>query len=125
MSAEPIILPVGGELPPVELPRPGRKAKRRHAGRFGVLNSLVDFTLRELSRPELATWLVLYRDSKPDGIARTGQGDIARRIGASKRTVGRALRQLEKRGLVDIVRRGRLGCGPSAYRVRGVSRASA
>lgn len=125
MSAEPKILPVGGELPPVESPRPGRKPKRRHSGRFGVLNSLVDFTLRELSRNELATWLVLYRDSKPDGIARTGQGDIGRRIGADPRTVRRALRKLEGRGLVDIVRRGRLGGGPSAYRVRGVPRVTA
>ncbi|RIK67093.1 MAG: hypothetical protein DCC65_07685 [Planctomycetota bacterium] len=58
-----------------------------------------------------------FIERKADGIARTGPGDIARRIGADPRTVRRALRQLEGRGLVDIVRRGRLGGGPSAYRV--------
>ena len=121
------VLEVGEE--PCELvrprPTPAAKKKKNAAGRFHVLNGFVDFTMWDLSRAEITVWFVLFRDTKSDGIARTGQGDIARRIGASKRTVGRARRQLEKRGLVDIVRRGRLGGGPSAYRVRGVPRATA
>lgn len=97
------------------------KGSGKTAGRFAVLNALVDFTLRDFGRRELAVWLVLFRDTKADGIARTGQSDIARRTGLGVRTVRRALGQLERLGLVVIVRRGRIGSGPSAYRVRGVS----
>jgi|CXWL01.1.fsa_nt_gi hypothetical protein len=101
-------------------PAPTPKGNRKTAGaRFRLFNGFVDFTLRKLSRIEIAVWIVLYRDSR-DGIARTGQADIARRIGTSARTVRRAIRQLATRGLLDIVRRGRIGCGPSAYRVRGL-----
>jgi DNA-binding MarR family transcriptional regulator len=63
--------------------------------------------------------LVLYRDSR-DGIARTGQTDIARRAGINRRTVYRALRRLEGRGLVKIVYARGLGRGLSRYRVRGL-----
>lgn len=59
----------------------GAKQKRRRtAGRFAVLNSFVDFALAGLGRADMAVWLILYRDTK-DGIARTGQTDIARRAG--------------------------------------------
>ena len=61
---------------------------------------------------------MLFRGTKPDGIARTGQVDIARRAGINERTVRRAIRRLEKRGLLVVVRRGGLSKGPSAYRVR-------
>ena len=93
------------------------KGKRPAAGRFRSLNAFVDFTLAELSRAEIAVWLVLFRDCR-DGLARTGQADIARRAGIDRKTVYRALRRLERRGLVRVVRQGRLGSGPSSYRLR-------
>lgn len=117
-------IPVGQEPPPLYSaePTPLRqgKAKGKAGGRFAVLNAFVDFTLADLGRAEIAVWLVLYRDCR-DGIARTGQTDLARRAGVSRRTVGRALRRLEKRGLVKIVHRGGLGRGLSRYRVRGLN----
>ncbi|MBL8800204.1 MAG: helix-turn-helix domain-containing protein [Planctomycetia bacterium] len=122
----PRIIPVGQEPPPLD-PRPdhrpaaGRqtkaKGKRTAAGRFRTLNAFVDFTLGELGRAEIAVWLVLFRDCR-DGLARTAQTDMARRAGIDRRTVYRALRRLEQLGLVRVVRRGRLGSGPSSYRLR-------
>jgi DNA-binding transcriptional ArsR family regulator len=128
----PRILAVGEEPPPLDPPpsngrhdgpsdrgKPKGKpagAKTKARGRFAVLNAFVDFALAELSRREIAVWLVLYRDTK-DGTARTSYDDLARRTGLNRRNVGRALRELEGRGLVKIVRRGGLGRGPSSYRV--------
>jgi hypothetical protein len=100
--------------PPRTRPRSGKPE-----GRFGVLNGFVDVELRTLTRAELAVWLVLYRDTKPDGTARTGQTDLARRAGVTTRGVRKALTRLIAVGLVEVIRRGRLGCGPSVYRVRG------
>ncbi len=106
---EPQPIPVGQEPPPLR-PRPspgangraparhqgdqdkakGKPARRRTGDRFAVLNAFVDFTLAGLTRNEIAVWLVLYRDTKPDGTARTSQVDMARRVGKSDRTVRRA-----------------------------------
>ena len=129
------IIPVGEEPPPMTDPsrpesgRPHRgKPKEKTTGgktktkeRFAVLNDFVDFTLSDLSRAEIAVWLVLYRDTR-DGTARTSYDDLARRSGLNRRNVGRALRRLEGRGLVKIVRRGGLGRGVSRYRILGVSK---
>jgi DNA-binding transcriptional ArsR family regulator len=84
-----------------------------------VLNAFVDFALADLSRREIAVWLVLYRDTR-DGTARTSYDDLARRTGLNRRNVGRAVRQLQNRGLVRLVRRGGLRRGASSYRVRGL-----
>jgi len=76
----------------------------------------VDYTLAGLDRSAMAVWMVLYRDTK-DGIARTGQTDIARRAGIGRRTVVRAVNRLEKQGLLVRVHRGGLNRGTSSYRV--------
>lgn len=113
-----------GMLPAVEgQAKPQRKGKRtkQTAHRFAVLNSFVDCSLRDLSRVELATWLVLYRDTR-DGIATTSQADIAKRIGASDRAVRSAIGQLQRAGLLVVVRRGGLLQGPSRYRVFGIGK---
>jgi DNA-binding transcriptional ArsR family regulator len=91
----------------------------RRRGRFVALNKLVDCTLAELSRAEIAVWLVLYRDTR-DGSALASYDWIAPRAGVDRRNVGRALRRLQARGLVRVLRRGGLGRGASRYRVRGV-----
>jgi hypothetical protein len=121
----PCIIPVGKEPPPFDRApehRPASKASKATgrttaAGRSRTLNAFVDFTLAELGRAEIAVWLVLFRDCR-DGLARTAQTDIARRAGIGLRTVYNALRRLEQLGLVRVVRRGRLGTGPSSYRLR-------
>ena len=101
--------------------KPGRthaRRSRRHSGRFAVLNGFVDGVMGTLPRAALATWVCLWRDTKPDGLARTAVTDLARRIGGDRRTVLRALRLLTDRGLLEVVRRGGLGRGVSAYRVK-------
>ncbi len=129
----PRIIPVGEEPPPMEGPGPapssnGRqrhqagvrdKAKGKPGERFAVFNAFVDFSLGELSRAEIAVWLILFRDTR-DGTARTSYDDLARRAGLNRRNVGRAVRQLEALGLVKVVHRGGLRRGVSRYRVRGL-----
>jgi hypothetical protein len=130
MRTTPPIIPVGQEPPPMyqtaDAPpaqhqkqgdAKGKPDRRKTAKRFGVLNGFVDFTIRVLSRAEALVWLVLWRDTKSDGIARTSQSDIARRTGVNVRTVKRTVGSLHKRGLLVIVNRGSLRKGPSSYRV--------
>jgi hypothetical protein len=128
---EPPIIPVGGELPPMEprsersrKPTPGKESEpkgrpgKRSAGeRFRTLNNFVDFTLMELSRAEIAVWLILYRDTR-DGTARTGMADLARRAGCAKRNAVRAVQRLEKLGLLKVIHRGGFRRGVSRYRVK-------
>jgi len=97
-----------------------KTAKGRTAKRFGLLNAFVDFTMASLKPSERAVWFVLFRDTKPNGIASTSEKDIGRRAGIRDRMVRYALTALAKRGLVEIVRRGGLRSGPSAYRVFGL-----
>ncbi len=127
------VLPPGAVLPPLVTAdtakvaptclaggKGGRKHARRsrkHAGRFAVLNGFVDGVMGTLPRAALATWVCLWRDTKPDGLARTAVTDLARRVGGDRRTVLRALRLLADRRLLEVVRRGGLGRGVSAYRV--------
>jgi hypothetical protein len=113
-------------LEPTEAPAPSPPAKPNRAkgtpgpgNRFAVTNAFADFTLAGLSRAEIAAWLLLWRDTKADGTARTSQADLARRAGSDVRTVRRALRQLQAAGLLVVVRRGSLARGASLYRVRG------
>lgn len=95
----------------------GGAAKRTAGDRFAVLNAFVDFTLAELDRGEIAVWLTLYRDAR-DGVAQVSQVSIARRAGISERAVRKALGRLKAKGLVKIVRQGRIGKGASIYRIR-------
>lgn len=97
---------------------PGRKTTKRQSRlRFELLNAFVDGGMADLSRGELATWFILYRDSKRDGIATTAAGDIARRAGIDRRSVIRALKRLQDRRMLQVIRRGGLNRGPSSYRV--------
>jgi hypothetical protein len=112
--------PIAGMLPPVSPPA-GVRTGGRARGRFAEINGFIDVTLAELTRAEAAVWLVLWRDTKPNGLARTSQTDLARRAGCDTRTVRRALDRLTATGLVKIVRVGRINVGPTVYRVRGVN----
>jgi predicted transcriptional regulator len=119
------ILPGCDVLPPMEstMPRPAKpsQARSKTAGRFKMLNSFLDFSYRRLNRAESGLWLALFRDTR-DGVARSGQADLARRVGTNPRHLRRALVRLESLGLLTVVRRGRLGQGPSAYRVHPLIR---
>ncbi len=133
-NARPPALPGCSVLPPLELPTPqpasttgnARKATKRMAitaNRFGEVNAFVDFSMADLKRTELATWFVLWRDTK-NGIARTSMEDIARRIGASKRAVVNAVAGLTKRGLLTVVYRGGMRRGMNVYRLNSLAKPS-
>jgi len=125
----------GGKLPPdatlrpdeePERPAPPVKPKRRggRGERFAMLNAFADIALANLTGAQVKVWLILFRDVKATtGTARTGQADIARRAGLKPRMVRYALSSLKAKGLVSVVRRGRLNSGPSVYRVRSTGTA--
>lgn len=130
-NGAPPILPGCSVLPPMD-PAPERqttartqsgkasKAKGKPTGeRFKTLNSFIDYALADLSRAEIAVWLILYRDTR-DGAARTAYDDLARRAGLNRRNVGRAVRRLKDRGLLRIVYQGGFRRGASRYTVRGL-----
>jgi hypothetical protein len=128
------VLPPGAVLPPLVTGDTGKGAptrpaggkggrtharrSRKHSGRFAVLNGFVDGIMGTLPRAAALVWVCLWRDTKPDGLARTAVTDLARRIGSDRRSVLRALRLLGDRGLLEVKRRGGLGRGVSAYRVK-------
>jgi hypothetical protein len=118
------MIPVGQELPPMystdEIESKPSKAKGKSKGRFAALNAFVDYSLAGLDHPSRSVWLVLFRDTRPDGLARTAQGDIARRIGMSARTVKRAVSKLETVGLLTVKYRGGLGGRLSVCRVHPI-----
>jgi hypothetical protein len=130
MNNATIIPPDVVGLPPlnserVRAAKPGTTPKenpnrRRTADRFAVLNAFLDMTAADLTRAEIVVWLILYRDTKADGVARTAQSDIARRAGTADRNVRRALDRLIELGLVRIVWQGGFRKGSSVYAVEPV-----
>lgn len=134
MSTPRVLAPGEEPLPtPVRTPPPTRTpakppreeladgSKRVSQDRFRVFNTFVDNTIGSLNRAEVAVWMVLYRDTR-DGTARTAQSDIAKRSGCNRRSVCRALKSLEQKGLVEIMYRGGVNRGLSRYRVAPSSR---
>jgi hypothetical protein len=129
---KPTPLPPGHTLPPMvptpptpPKPAKGRKAGRgqrrcrqRHPDRFAMLNGFVDGVMGTLPRAAVCVWLTLYRDTKADGLARTGVADLAKRADCDRSTVIRAVQLLVDRGRLEVVRRGGIGRGPSTYRVK-------
>jgi hypothetical protein len=118
--------PSAGGTPPPDTPkgkpsrdkaRKGAPGKARTAGRFRTINAFADFTLRGLDRAEIAVWLLLWRDTRPDGLARTSQADLARRAGVNQRTARRAVGSLCRAKLLTRAYQGGLNRGLSVYRV--------
>ena len=133
MLTEPKPIPVGQEPRPLHRPPPRngstptrhrghqreakeKTARRKTGDRFAVLNAFVDAGMAGLSRVEIGTWLVLYRDTR-NGTACTREESIATRIGCSKRAVVTAVGKLRRRGLLVQVFKGGINRGPSRYRV--------
>lgn len=107
------------ETPPSPSTSPAKTKTRGRprSERFAVLNAFVDFELARLTGAEAKIWLILFRDTKATGTARTGQADIARRAGLTVRGAQKAIARLQAKGFIRIVHRGRLNGGPSSYRV--------
>lgn len=124
-TATPRILSGFDVLPPMN-PQPERKKPkgktdsgetRGARNRFAAVNAFLDATARALPPSASLVWVLLWRDTKPDGLARTSQEDMARRLGLTTKTIKRALVKLRNAGLLEVVRRGRIGAGPSVYRL--------
>jgi DNA-binding MarR family transcriptional regulator len=114
VNADPFVtLPPDGR--PRDAPAKG-KAKGAATGRWALFNAFSDGIARDLTPAAAMTWLILFRDTKRNGLARTSQSDIARRAGVTDRAVRDALRELIRRGLVVRVQRGGPGRA-SVYRV--------
>lgn len=101
-----------------------RRSPNRIRGKSGVaqrwraLNDFIDVTMRDLNRTEAVVWLVLFRDARVNGLVRSAQLDLARRIGVSERTIRTALKSLKGSRLVEELRKGSPEGGPSLYRIR-------
>jgi hypothetical protein len=124
------VLPGCEVLPPLDQASPSALAPARRAGgpkgqtdgrqakgRFAAVNAFLDVAARNLELSQIGVWMVLWRDTKPDGLARTSTTDMARRLGISRRTVLRAIKALHNAGLLIVVRVGNLRHGPSVYRI--------
>jgi hypothetical protein len=83
---------------------------------FRNLAGFVDEGVRTLQRSELAIYLILIRDTRPDGTARAGLNDLAARGGMSKRSASRAVQILINRDVLRVVRRGVTG-KPTLYTI--------
>jgi DNA-binding MarR family transcriptional regulator len=92
-------------------------SRRESRLRFETFNAFVDTAMANLSRAELALWLILFRDTKRDGTARSSLDDLARRGAINRQTASRAVGRLARRKMLQVQRRGGLNCGPSTYRV--------
>ena len=130
IANEPI--PVGREPPPMnprivtsplapghgKADKPGKaKGNPRARLRFQEVNAFLDVTMAGLTMAQRSVWLLLWRDTKPNGLAETSQVDLARRAGISDRAVRKALTRLRALGLVNVVKRGSLRRGRSISRV--------
>jgi hypothetical protein len=137
MVGESQLIPVGEELPPMHRlpssngstlaqhqghPRPAKeKPTRRKTGdRFAVANAFADYGARLVDPTAQAVWWILWRETKPNGLAQISFGRMAECTGRSRRTAVRAIGRLTKARLLTVVRRGSLSDGPSTYRAHGV-----
>jgi hypothetical protein len=73
---------------------------------FQNLAAFVDQGVRTLTRSELAVYLILLRDTRPDGTARAGLNDLAGRGGMSRKSASRAVGSLIAKNVLTVVRRG-------------------
>lgn len=120
------LLKSGGTIPSEKVSQSvgegSAKPRNKHpktAGRWQTLNDFWDYSARHVDTTAQAVWMILFRETKPNGIACVSHSQIATMIGSSRRTVVRATQHLEKAKLVTVVHRGGLIGGTSSYRVHG------
>jgi hypothetical protein len=85
--------------------------------RWATFNAFMDTCCPLLSHVESKIWLLLFRDTKPDGLARTSSRNLAQRAGCSLRAVSLAMHLLKCAKLLEVVTAStNRGC-PSVFRV--------
>lgn len=90
--------PDESEVPDRSVPTKKMSRRTTRSTRFAALNAFTDLALSGLTGAEAKVWLILFRDTKGTGIARTGQTDIARRAGLKPRSIRNALKKLQTKG---------------------------
>jgi hypothetical protein len=96
-----------GLAPPRQPAANGKAPKRKEAtGRFQVLNTFVDESARLVSTTAQAVWMVLYRETKPNGLAQVSHNQIAEMIGLKRRATINATQELIAKGLIKVIHRG-------------------
>lgn len=86
--------------------------------RFAVLNTFVDESARLVSTTAQSVWFVLYRETKPNGLAQISHNQIAEMIGLKRRATINATQELIAKGLIRVVQRGSAATHePTIYRV--------
>lgn len=99
----------------------GNGKTKSTAGRFQVLNQFVDQSARLVSYKSQSVWLVLFRETKPDGLATVSYSQIAEMMGAHRSTALRGLAELKKAGLAEVIKKGNSQENrPSTYRIYGI-----
>ena len=106
-----------------------RDKQANYDGRLKDLNILISETMRALRPAELRVWLAIFNCAF-NGRAQIGYSRIQRLTGLSRKSVGEAIKDLESKGLIEVVFRGRFrrssktdeagggNCGePSIYRI--------
>ena len=87
-------------------------------GRFQAINDFVDNTMKTLDFRASLAWFTLWRNTKPNGLARIAMSDLARRMGCSQDTAKRAIKDLKNAGLLTVVELGGKHRGVSTYRLK-------
>lgn len=85
--------------------------------RWTTFNAFMDVCMKHLSPVEANVWLLLFRDTKPDGLARTSSRNLAQRAGCSVRAVSHAMKLLKAATLIEVVTASTSRGSPSVFRV--------
>lgn len=93
----------------------------RRSPRWTMLNDFIDYGQRHLTSSAVRVWLVLFRETKPDGLARITVEQIAARAGICTRSVDRGLDELRGDRFAVCVSRGTRNKGPSVHRLLPIS----
>ena len=118
MQTRKLVMGPPPKLTVVAQPKSHAEAKTT-SNRFAELNSFVDRSMVGLTRVELATWLVLWRDTR-NGTVRTSVSDVARRAGATRRAATDAMAKLRKRRLLTVITPGGMNRGASVQKVHSL-----
>ena len=118
------------KLPPPLYPEdetkpPKSKPKaNKHKGRFAEINAFTAASQRELSRSQIAVWLVLWtKTDAKTGLAKVSLTAMANEAGCSRRAAIDAIKDLEQKRLVKQVSRGsNLTNEPSVYKTYSTSK---
>jgi hypothetical protein len=94
----------------------GGRSRAFYRAWFHWLNAFADNGLRTLTRSQLATYLVVLRQTRSDGVARVGLADLARCGGMSRSAAIRAVHALVARGVLHVVRPS-VGGKPALYSI--------